>query len=149
MNAITRMYGRREPHVGHGREFELEGLEGATDFRLGLRTLMDKKRVSRAALARTLGVSAAYVTKVLGEGTNLTLRTMERLARAAGGSLRVEVLDATVGVPDPVRFATLPGGGMLAAEPTPHYGPRGESRPSRGRTRSKRIRVVSRSKGER
>lgn len=54
---------------------------------------MDRQGVSRAELARRLGSSKAYVTKVLGGNVNFTLATMARLAAALDAELRVGLAD--------------------------------------------------------
>jgi transcriptional regulator with XRE-family HTH domain len=60
--------------------------------------LMDEQGVSRAELARRLGTSRAYVTKLLGGDANFTLQTMTRVAMALGGAIHVHVApqEATV-----------------------------------------------------
>ena len=55
------------------------------DFTEGLHKMMEANEVSRSELARRLGVSPAYITKVLRGNVNFTLDSMVRLARAAGG----------------------------------------------------------------
>jgi len=54
---------------------------------------MERQGVSRAELARRLGTSKAYVTKVLGGNVNFTLATMARLAEALGAELYVRLND--------------------------------------------------------
>lgn len=46
--------------------------------------LMDEKHLSRAELAETMGVSRAYITKVLNAPPNLTLRSIAAVAIALG-----------------------------------------------------------------
>jgi len=46
---------------------------------------MERARVSRSELARRLGTSPAYVTKILRGNANFTLDTLARIARALGG----------------------------------------------------------------
>lgn len=50
---------------------------------------MERKGISRSELARRLGTSPAYVTKILRGNANFTLATMVKLARALGADLRV------------------------------------------------------------
>lgn len=50
---------------------------------------MEQAGVSRAELARRLGTSQAYVTKVLRGNANFTIKTMVRLAAALDSELRV------------------------------------------------------------
>jgi len=61
------------------------------DFTEGLHKIMESNGVSRSELARRLGVSPAYVTKVLRGNVNFTLDSMVRLARAAGGDVSLQV----------------------------------------------------------
>src|SRR5262245_42692406 len=52
---------------------------------------MERQGITRVELARRLGATPAYVTKILRGKANCTLATMVRLARALGGELRVEL----------------------------------------------------------
>jgi len=61
------------------------------DFTEGLHRIMEAKGVSRSELARRLGVSPAYITKVLRGNVNFTSDSMVRLVRAAGGEVSVQV----------------------------------------------------------
>jgi len=61
------------------------------DFTEGLYKTMEANGVSRSELARRLGVSPAYITKVLRGNVNFTLDSMVRLVRAAGGEVRLQV----------------------------------------------------------
>jgi transcriptional regulator with XRE-family HTH domain len=61
------------------------------DFTEGLHKIMESNGVSRSELARRLGVSPAYVTKVLRGNVNFTLDSMVRLVRAAGGEVGLQV----------------------------------------------------------
>jgi len=65
------------------------------DFTEGLHKLMKANGVSRSELARRLGVSPAYVTKVLRGNVNFTLDSMVRLVRAAGGDVSLQVAPKT------------------------------------------------------
>ena len=56
-----------------------------------LLALMNAQNVTRAELARRVGVSPAYITKVFRGTVNLTLETMSRLALAVGASVRLHV----------------------------------------------------------
>jgi transcriptional regulator with XRE-family HTH domain len=55
--------------------------------------LMEEKRISRAELARRLGTSRAYVTKLLDGNANFTLATMVKLAMALDGALHLHIAD--------------------------------------------------------
>lgn len=56
------------------------------EFSVELEQLMDRARISKSALARKLGTSPAYVTKVLRGDANLTIESMVKLARALGAN---------------------------------------------------------------
>ena len=51
--------------------------------------LMEEQEVTRAELARRLGTSRAYVTKVLRDGSNMTVRTIADIFSCLGRSLRL------------------------------------------------------------
>jgi transcriptional regulator with XRE-family HTH domain len=53
--------------------------------------LMENKNISRVELANRLGVSPAYITKVLRGNINLTIDSMVRLARAVGAMAHIHV----------------------------------------------------------
>lgn len=55
---------------------------------------MEEQGVSRSELARRLGTSPAYVTKLLRGNANLTLATMVRLARALESELHCRLTPA-------------------------------------------------------
>lgn len=55
-----------------------------------LSRLMEEQGIPKAELARRLGVSPAYVTKLLGGSNNFTLRTIARAFYALGRSLHIE-----------------------------------------------------------
>lgn len=62
------------------------------DFTENLHRLMKKKNIKKSELAKQLGTSAAYITKVLRGDANFTLKTMFRLAKAVGGNLQLRVV---------------------------------------------------------
>lgn len=53
--------------------------------------LMEQQGVSRAELARRLGTSRAYITKLLGGDANFTLETMTKVAMALGAAVHVHL----------------------------------------------------------
>jgi transcriptional regulator with XRE-family HTH domain len=59
---------------------------------------MERQGVTRSELARRIGVTPAYVTKILRGQANFTLDTMVRLARALGSDLHVQI-GAEAGAP--------------------------------------------------
>lgn len=63
------------------------------DYVLDICRLMEEKKVSKAELARRLGTSRAYVTKLLGGNANFTLATMTKVAMALDAVVRVHVAD--------------------------------------------------------
>jgi plasmid maintenance system antidote protein VapI len=64
-----------------------------TEFIEDVWRLMEEQKVSRAELARRLGTSRAYVTKLLGGNANFTLQTMTKVAMALGSTIHVHVAD--------------------------------------------------------
>ncbi|HYO15040.1 MAG TPA: helix-turn-helix transcriptional regulator [Thermoanaerobaculia bacterium] len=61
------------------------------DFTEDICRLMKEKDVSKAELARRLGTSRAYVTKLLGGNANFTLATMVKVAMVLEGVVRIHV----------------------------------------------------------
>lgn len=61
------------------------------EFTTDIGRLMNEQGVSRAELARRLGTSRAYVTKLLGGNANFTLETMTKVAMALGTVVHVHV----------------------------------------------------------
>lgn len=61
------------------------------DFTEGLHNIMEANGVTRSGLAQRLGVSPAYITKVLRGNVNFTVDSMVRLVRAAGGEVSIHV----------------------------------------------------------
>jgi plasmid maintenance system antidote protein VapI len=64
----------------------------STDFTRDLHERMRRMGITHAELARRMGTSRPYVTKLL-EGSNFTLETMVKLAMALDGVLRVHIAD--------------------------------------------------------
>jgi transcriptional regulator with XRE-family HTH domain len=78
------------------------GAESSADYWMGVPIaeltedicrLMEEKQISRAELARRLGTSRAYVTKLLDGNANFTLATMVKLAMALDGALHLHIAD--------------------------------------------------------
>jgi transcriptional regulator with XRE-family HTH domain len=63
------------------------------EFTEDLSRIMKEKKVSRAELARRIGSSRAYITKLLGGGANFTLLTMVKLAMALDGAVHIHISD--------------------------------------------------------
>jgi transcriptional regulator with XRE-family HTH domain len=71
-------------------EFKLEGLElEITETILGI---MDEKGISRSELAKKLGVSKASITKLLNNGSNMTLRRLLSIADALKCNVEINLL---------------------------------------------------------
>lgn len=64
------------------------------DFTEALVRRMEEQGMSRAELARRLGTSQAYVTKVLRGNVNFTLATLVRLGQATGAEVRLDLCDS-------------------------------------------------------
>ena len=63
-------------------------------FTMRLHELMQEQGISKTELARRLGVSQPYVTRVLKGSDNLTVGTMVKLARAVGASLQISLQES-------------------------------------------------------
>src|SRR3954452_17305088 len=63
------------------------------EFTEDLDRLMKEKKVSRAELARRIGSSRAYITKLMSGGANFTLQTMVKLAMALDGAVHIHISD--------------------------------------------------------
>ena len=70
-------------------EYWAEGLK--LDFAEEVGRLMEEQNVSRAELARRLGTSPAYVTKILHWTANLTLTSMSKIALAFGSRVHLNL----------------------------------------------------------
>ena len=64
-----------------------------SEFTEDLARLMEEKDVNRAELARRMGTSRAYITKMLGGNANFTLLTMVKLAMALDGAVHIHIAD--------------------------------------------------------
>ncbi|MEA2562189.1 MAG: hypothetical protein QOH06_3693 [Acidobacteriota bacterium] len=64
---------------------------------------MDRQGISRTDLARRLGTTPAYVTKILRGKVNFTLATMMRLARALDSEMHVQLVGPAQEVGQRVR----------------------------------------------
>ena len=83
----------------------------AIDVTEGISTVMEFRGLSRADLARAMGVSRPYITKMLSAPSNMTLRTIAAAGIALGVRPRVVFphnISATVFFPAPVQ-RPLPG----------------------------------------
>jgi len=75
---------------------------------------MEKQGLSKADLARKLGVSRAFVTKLLNGKPNITMRTLVEVAMALGLTVNVTLCEPQ---PRSVRRATTPRSRRRAAAP--------------------------------
>jgi len=82
-----RMYQEAESHA----DYWIDG--PISEFTEDLSRLMKEQDVSRAELARRMGTSRAYITKLLGGNANFTLLTMVKLAMALDGAVHIHIAD--------------------------------------------------------
>ena len=61
------------------------------DFAIDLERLMDRQNLRKFDLAARMETSPAYISKVLRGDANLTIESMVRLVRAAGGTLHIHI----------------------------------------------------------
>ena len=72
----------------------------AVAFLAQVNARMQAQGMSNAELARRMGTSSAYITRLFRGNANLSVQTMAKLAQAVGGLLRVELAkQANVGSP--------------------------------------------------
>ncbi len=69
-------------------------------FAISLEAQRRASKMSYAAIAKKIGSSAAYITKVFRGDTNMTIETMVKLARSTGGRLELSVVDAVLQTTD-------------------------------------------------
>jgi len=81
---------------------ELEYTRLSHGVRAAVRFHMQECNISRAQLAREMGVTPSRVTQILSGDENLTLRTLGTLAACLGGRFVVDF------VPDDARPAAAP-----------------------------------------
>jgi transcriptional regulator with XRE-family HTH domain len=61
------------------------------EFTEEITAIMEREGITRSELARRLGTSPAYVSKILQGNANFTLTTMARLAKVLGADLRIQL----------------------------------------------------------
>lgn len=61
------------------------------DFAIAIERAMESEKISKADLARQLGTSSAWITKVLRGDANVTIETMCQLAEAVGRTLHIHL----------------------------------------------------------
>jgi transcriptional regulator with XRE-family HTH domain len=95
MSKVQQQLARVRGILAQSRETLDYKIESArVDFTEEALGIMAEQGISKADLARKLGVSKPYVTKLLGGGANLTLESMVRLAEALGCSLSTHLTQA-------------------------------------------------------
>jgi transcriptional regulator with XRE-family HTH domain len=71
---------------------------------------MEKRRknagLSYADLAKKIGTSAAYITKVFRGDANLTIESMVKLSRATGGKVDLRIIDENIVADPSIWFAS-------------------------------------------
>lgn len=81
---------RYRNEFSHDPDFVAEGL--AIRFTSEIARMMVEQGVSRSSLAETLGVSRAYVTKIMNAPPNLTLRSLVSVAMPLDADVVVNVV---------------------------------------------------------
>jgi transcriptional regulator with XRE-family HTH domain len=78
-----------------GFQLEVKQFECVLDYITAIEQAMEAKQVTQSALARTLGKTRAWVSKVLGKKRNLTFFTAVELADALEMDVHVRVVSRT------------------------------------------------------
>lgn len=80
--------------LAKAKEGDSYWVEGAKlEFSIALERSRQRAGVSYKALAENLGTSPAYISKVFRGDANLTIESMVKLARAAGGQLQIAIVE--------------------------------------------------------
>ena len=87
------------------------------EFSITLEQRRRAAKLSYADIARKMGTSAAYITKVFRGDSNMTIETLVRLARACGGQLDIQVVD---GPPANVKAMSREPAGTAPLQPREH-----------------------------
>ena len=66
------------------------------DFALALEKQIRFAGISYATLAKKIGSSAAYISKIFRGDTNMTIETMVKLSRASGARLNIEIVNESI-----------------------------------------------------
>ena len=69
------------------------------DFAMKLEKQIRLAGLSYANLAKKIGTSAAYISKVFRGDTNMTIETMVKLSRASGARLNIDIVSEAVVAP--------------------------------------------------
>lgn len=103
--------------VGNRSSAERIAFKLALDFEASVFSELEKRHMTRKDLARRMEISAPAVTKMLSKGSNLTLKSMAKIAAALG----CDVTAAKLSDPRLADQATLTNETM---EPSPRAGTR-------------------------
>ncbi len=63
------------------------------DFSMALESQRRAAGMTYSAIAKKIGTSAAYITKVFRGDANLTIESMVKLARSTGGRVNIQIVD--------------------------------------------------------
>lgn len=81
------------------------------DFAMKLEKQIRLANLSYATLAKKIGTSAAYISKIFRGDTNMTIETMVKLTRASGARLNIEIVNEAIVSPrwdnKIVRFSAI------------------------------------------
>ena len=77
------------------------------EFTSQINRLMQEKNISKVELARLLGTSPAYVTKVFRGDANFTMRSMVKLSRVLGGHFTPSITTTTAAVQVPAPMGKI------------------------------------------
>lgn len=66
------------------------------EFSIALERQRRAAGLTYSALAKKIGTSAAYISKVFRGDSNVTIESMVKLARATGGEVQISIVDRTV-----------------------------------------------------
>jgi transcriptional regulator with XRE-family HTH domain len=68
------------------------------DFSISLDSQREYAKITYADIAKGLGSSPAYISKVFRGDSNLTIESMVKLARSAGGQVEIRIVDNAAAV---------------------------------------------------
>ncbi len=88
------------------------------DFAVALERRRRLSGLSYAAMAKTIGTSAAYITKIFRGDANLTIESMVKLARAAGGQVNIRIINERPAIDTWLGAALRLEAGQQAPGPT-------------------------------
>ncbi len=84
-------------YLAERRKTDVYWVESAKlDFAMALENQIRLAGISYATLAKKIGTSAAYISKVFRGDTNMTIETMVKLSRASGARLKIEIVSEAV-----------------------------------------------------